>query len=79
MGKQAVMIPTDSAGNFLFIKDFRIDDKRFFAEYKSTYNQIPFIEVELFLADSDQNFTICGDDGTVLYRFSIAWMQKLLN
>ena len=75
-----VMIPADSNGNKLFLKDVRIDDKcRLFVKYKSTFNDMPFFEVELFSVDSGKNFAICGDDGTVLYRFSAFWIQKLID
>ena len=72
------MIPADSNGNKLFIKDLRIDDKqRMFVKYKSTYNDIPFVETQIFGVDNGQNCAICGDDGTVLYRFSTAWLSSL--
>ena len=75
-----LMIPADSNGNKLFLKDVRIDKKcRLIATYKSTFNDMPFFEVELFSVDSGQNFAICGDDGTVLYRFSALWIQKLID
>lgn len=74
------MIPADSNGNKLFLKDVRIDEKgRLFVKYKSTFNDMPFFEVELYSVDSCQNFAICGDDGTVLYRFSALWIQKLID
>ena len=72
------MIPADSNGNKLFLKNVRIDEKgRLFVKYKSTFNDMPFFEVELFSVDSGKNFAICGDDGTVLYRFSVLWIQKI--
>lgn len=75
-----VMIPADSNGNKLFLKELRIDEKyRLFVKYKSTFNDMPFFEVELYSVDSGQNFAICGDDGTVLYRFSELWIQKLID
>ena len=72
------MIPCDNVGNKLFIKDLRIDEKqRIFVKYKSTYNDIPFLETEIFLVDNSQNCAICGNDGTILYRFSIKWLSSL--
>ena len=72
------MIPADEQGNKLFIKDVRIDEKkRMFVKYKSTYNDIPFMETELYGVDNGRNCAICGDDGTILYRFSIDWLNSL--
>ena len=72
------MIPADSAGNKLFIKDLRVDKKqRTFVKYKSTYNDIPFTEVELYGVDNGQRCAILGEDGTVLYRFSTAYLAHL--
>ena len=76
--KKIAMIPSDKVGNKLFIKDLRIDEKqRIFVKYKSTYNDMPFLETEIFLVDNDQNCAICGDDGTILYRFSTKWLSFL--
>ena len=37
------MIPADSNGNKLFLKNVRIDEKgRLFVKYKSTFNDMPF-------------------------------------
>ena len=72
------MIPADEQGNKLFIKDVRVDEKkRMFVKYKSTYNDIPFMETELYGVDNGRNCAICGDDGTILYRFSIDWLNSL--
>ena len=50
------MIPSDSDGNKIFIKDLRIDEKqRMFVQYKSTYNDIPFVETQIFEVDNGQN------------------------
>ncbi len=68
-------IPTDKTGGKLFIKDFRQDKDKAFVKMRSTYNDIPFFEVQLF--QQDDNCVICGDDGTVLYRFSIDWIKKI--
>jgi hypothetical protein len=70
-------IPADNNGNKLWIKDFRVDGKKSFLKYKSTYNDMPFMEVEVYLVDGGKNYVITGDDGTVLYRFSEYWIDKL--
>jgi hypothetical protein len=72
-------IPADNVGNKLWIKDARADKERLFLKYKSTYNQMPFMEVEVFAVDGGENLAITGDDGTILYRFSSAWINKLLD
>ena len=71
-------IPADNNGNKLWIKDFREDGKRAFVKYKSTYNDMPFMEVEIFSVDGGKNLVITGDDGTVLYRFSPQWINQLV-
>lgn len=77
MGKQIAMIPIDKIGNILFLSDLRVDNNRIFVCMKSTYNDIPLTEVELYPVDSGANCAICGDDGTVLYRFSTEWLKKI--
>ena len=74
------MIPADNAGNKLFIKDFREDEAKgkYYAKYKSTFNDIPFMEAELNLADEGRNVTINGDDGTVLYKFSTYYIAQII-
>lgn len=74
------MIPADGKGNKLFIKDFREDEVegRYYVKYKSTFNDVPFIEVELNLADEGRNVTINGDDGSVLYRFSTYYIAQIV-
>ena len=74
------MIPTDNLGNKLFLKDFRRDKSRLFIKYRSTYNDVPFTETQIYSTDGDggQNCAICGDDGTVLYIFSINWINKIM-
>lgn len=72
-------IPADSIGNKLWIKDFKEKDNKFFIKYKSTYNDVPFQEIEIYKVDGGKNFVITGDDGTVLYRFSSIWLEKLKN
>ena len=49
-------IPADNNGNKLWIKDFREDGKRAFVKYKSTYNDMPFMEVEIFAVDGGNNW-----------------------
>lgn len=75
MNTTILSIPADNTGNKLFLKDLRKDDKRLFVKYRSTFNDIPFLEVELFYVDG--NYVITGDDGTVLWRFSEQWLDKL--
>ena len=71
-------IPADKQGNKIFIRDLRVDKKqRTFVKYKSTYNDIPFMEVELYGVDNGQNCAICGDDGTILYRFSVEYLGAI--
>lgn len=75
MGKLIAMIPADGIGNKLMLKDLRHDGDRSFIKYRSTYNDIPFRETELFEADGGANLAICGDDGTVLFRFKPCWVD----
>lgn len=77
MGKIIACIPADSMGNKLFLKDLRLDGDRVFIQYRSTYNDIKFRETELFEADGGNNLVICGDDGTVLFRFSPKWVEPM--
>jgi len=44
--------------------------------YKSTFNDIPFTETEIF--EIEGNFVITSDSGTVLYRFNRGWIDKLI-
>ena len=79
MGSNTICcIPADNNGNKLWIKDFMENEGRFFIKYKSTYNDIPFIKTEIYLVDEGKNFAITGNDGTVLWRFSINWISKNL-
>ncbi len=77
MGVVIQCIPADKVGNKLFLKEFRQNGNRLFVKYKSTYNDIPFIEVEIFSADGGKNCVITGDDGTVLWRFPAAILERL--
>ena len=36
-------------------------------------------ETEIYIVDGGKNVVITGDDGTVLYRFSVKWLEKLNN
>jgi len=74
---EILAIPADNTGNKLFLKDPRRDGDRLFVKYRSTYNDIPFVEVEIFLVDDGRNYVITGDDGTVLWRFGKQWIDKL--
>jgi hypothetical protein len=81
-GQLIVCIPADNNGNKLWLKDFRVDDNKvsikYYIKYKSTYNDLPFEEVEIFLVDKNKNFVITGDDGTILFRFFSQWINKLV-
>jgi len=74
---QIAAIPIDRQGNLLFVSNFVNKEGRFFLDVKSTLNDMPLHEEEIFLADNNQNFVITGDDGTVLYRFSVLWIEKI--
>lgn len=75
-----VMIPADNDGNKLFLKDFRINEKKkMFVCYRSTYNDIPFQETEIFAVDGGKNIAICADDGTVLFRVLFVFIEKLIS
>ena len=68
-----VAIPADNRGNLLFLKDFRKDEQgKMYIKYRSTYNDMPFTETEIWLVDNNQNFAIMGDG-----RFSAGWISKL--
>jgi len=69
-------IPADNDGNKLYLKDLRLDKDRIFVKYRSTYNDIPFVETELF-TDLMGNCIITGEDGTVLWRFRKKLLEKL--
>jgi hypothetical protein len=77
MGLKIACIPADNNGNKLWLKDLRRDGEKIFVKYNSTYNDIPFIETEIHSIDNGKTFTINGDDGTVLYRFSSNWIIDL--
>ena len=70
-------IPADGFGNKLFIKGMKVENNRIFVQYRSTYNDIPFAETELFSVDEGRNCAILSDNGTVLYRFNVEWLDKL--
>lgn len=77
MGTTIACIPADKFGNKLFLKELRQNGNRLFVKYRSTYNDIPFTEAELSPADGGKNCVITRDDGTVLWRFSAAWLDRL--
>jgi hypothetical protein len=79
MCKVICCIPADNVGNKLWIKDFREDSGKMFLKYRSTFNKMPFTEIETFIADGGKNLIITGDDGTVLFRFPINWITKLVS
>jgi len=70
-----VCIPADNLGNKLFLKDIRRVDDKLFIKYRSTYNDIPFTETEIFIVDNGKNCAITGEDGTIIWRFSTKWLD----
>lgn len=74
-----ICIPADTNGNLLWVKNLRQKGDRMFVDYRSTYNDIPFRETEIYLVDGGENVAITGDDGTVLYRFSVDWISLLVS
>ena len=79
MGNTICCVPADSNGNKLWLKDFKKEGKKLFIKYRSTFNDIPFRETEIYLVDNDQNLVISGDDGTVIFRFSVNWINQFVN
>lgn len=78
MEKTVQMMPAGH-GESLFIKDFREEeDGRCFLKYKTTANDIPFTETQVQSVDGGQNIAIIGDDGTILYRFHVSLLAKIL-
>lgn len=77
MGITIACIPADKVGNKLYLKELRQNGNRLFIKYRSTYNDIPFTEVEIYPADGGKNCVITGDDGTVLWRFPATWLERL--
>ena len=70
-------IPADKTGGKLWILDLREEGLKTFVKYKSTYNDMPFMETELASVDDGNNLAIFGGDGTVLFRFDAHWIDKL--
>ena len=77
MGNTIVTIPVDSSGGKLYLKDLREDKDRIFVKYKSSINNVPWQEVEVFIVDGGKNAAITGEDGTILWRFNIGYLKKL--
>ena len=75
--KTIVCINADVFGNKLYLKDLIEDKGKLYVKYRSTYNDIPFQETEIFGADNGRNCIITADNGTVLWRFSVDWLDKL--
>lgn len=69
-------IPADNEGNKLFIKNYSFMNGRMFCSYKSTYNDMPFQQTELFFVDN-KNVAITGTDGTVLWRFPFDLLKSI--
>ena len=59
----------------LFIRNFQQIKNKYFIEYKTNRNSIPFRNTEIFFVDPC--FVICGDDGTILFRFHSSWINKI--
>lgn len=70
-------IPADKDGNKLFIKNYSVMNDRMFCSYKSTYNDMPFQQTELFFVDDNKNVAICGTDGTILWRFNYKLLKSI--
>ena len=76
---EIAFIPADHLGNKLILKEPRKEGDRLFVKYRSTLNDMPFTESELYPADGGANYVITGEDGTVFWRFSINWINKLID
>lgn len=70
-------IPADKEGNKLFIKNYSSMNGRMFCSYKSTYNDMPFQQTELFFVDDNKNVAITGTDGTILWRFPFDLLKSI--
>ena len=70
--------PIDRVGTLLFLKNFEQNGDKFFVEYRSMLNDVPFQKVQVWIVDGGQNFVITGDDGTVMYRVPLFFIQKIL-
>jgi hypothetical protein len=75
--QEVLIIPADREGNKLFIKNYHKMNDRMFCPYKSTYNDMPYQDTELFFVDNNRNVTICGDDVTILWRFNSELLNKI--
>ena len=45
-------IPADKKGNKLFIKDLTVKNDILRCKYRSTYNDMPFMETDLYIIDN---------------------------
>ena len=70
-------IPANDIGDKLLIKDLREDNNKLYVKYRSTFNDMPFVETEIYIVDKGKNCIITGEDGTALWRFSINWLHKI--
>lgn len=75
MAERIVFIPADNMGAKLILKELRIEAPDVYVQYRSTYNDIPFTEIQIYPVGD--NFVITGDDGTILYTFSKEWLSYL--
>ncbi len=79
METKIICIPADNVGNKLWLKELRKKNNRMYIKYRSTYNDMPFIETEIYQVDDGNNFAITSDNGTILYRFSVNWLAGFNN
>ena len=69
------VIQADNQGAKLVLKDLEREGDRLFLKYKATWNDVPWQRTEVFVVDG--RVVITGDDGTVLYRFGMEWLEKI--
>lgn len=77
MSIKIACIPADKEGNKLWLRDLVVGEDGLFVQYKTTYNDMPWQKCPLFLLEDEKTLAITGDDGTILYSFSIEWIGAL--
>lgn len=77
MSNTVLSIRASDKGDVLYLKDIRQDKGITYIKYKSTFNDMPFVESEIVSVDGGVNAAILGSDGTILFRFDINWLNKL--
>lgn len=70
-------IPADQEGNKLWVKDFKVNSEGATVVYKTTYNDMPWQETPIYVTEDGKGVVITGDDGTVLYTFSVSWLEMI--